>query len=226
MYKKVLIAIGIIVIIMICAILIYKMTTSSRQLAYTNINDPYDKPFVLENVLTKDQCQEIMNHAREKLFESEVVGGKDQSIRNSMQYWIPKNDPLVKHIFEAMSKRFNIPFENAEELQVVRYLPDQYYNEHHDACCDDNDKCKEFVKRGGQRKLTILIYLNDQFEEGNTYFKNLDLKMKAKPGDAIVFYPLAKNSSYCHPLALHAGMPVKSGEKWIANVWFRERKFS
>lgn len=224
MYKIILLVVVIIIIVIVSAVVIYNL--SKTKFVYADINDPYDKPFVLEKVITPEQCQEIIKHATEKLFDSEVVGGKDKSVRNSMQCWIPKSDPIVKHIFDKMSQQFNIPFENAEELQVVRYHPDQYYNEHHDACCDDNEQCKEFVKRGGQRKLTVLLYLNDGFEEGNTFFKNLDLKMKVKPGDAIAFYPLAKNSSNCHPLALHAGMPVKSGEKWVANVWFRENKFS
>ncbi|QKF94208.1 prolyl 4-hydroxylase alpha subunit [Fadolivirus algeromassiliense] len=204
--------------------IIYEHFTTPT-LAYANLNDPYDKPFIINNVLTPEQCIAIVDYAKEKLFDSEVVGGKHSDIRNSMQCWIPKTDPLVKNLFERISQQFSIPFENAEDLQVVRYLPNQYYNEHHDSCCDLNDKCKEFVKRGGQRKLTILIYLNNEFEEGNTYFKNLDLKLKPKTGDAAVFHPLARNSSLCHPLALHAGLPVTRGEKWVANVWFRENKF-
>ena len=87
------------------------------------------------------------------------------------------------------------------------------------------EQCTEFIKRGGQRILTVLIYLNDNFEGGETGFKNLNFKTKAKPGDALVFYPLGKEGKYCHPKALHAGLPVLRGEKWIANVWFRERKF-
>lgn len=222
MYRIITLAIIITIMIIISVIIIYN---KNQKLVYSNIDEPYDKPFIIENVLTPEQCQELIKYSIDKLVDSEVIGGKDPTIRNSMQCWIPTTNPIVKHIFDKMSIKFNIPIENAEELQIVRYKPDQYYNEHHDACCDDNNSCKEFIKRGGQRKLTILIYLNDNFEEGDTYFKNLDIKMKAKPGDAIAFYPLAKNSSLCHPLALHAGTPVKSGEKWIANVWFRENKF-
>ena len=154
-----------------------------------------------------------------------MVGGKIDNVRNSKQHWIVKNDELVKPIFERVSKMFNIPFENAEDLQVVRYLPNQYYREHHDSCCDNNKACTTFLSKGGQRILTVLIYLNDDFTDGHTYFKNLDMKLKVPSGDAIVFFPLAKNTSKCHPLALHAGMPVTSGEKWIANLWFREHKF-
>jgi prolyl 4-hydroxylase len=197
---------------------------NNQTLAFANNTDPYDKPRILNDVLTPDQCIAIINNAREKLFDSEVIGGKHPG-RNSMQCWIPKTDQLIKPLFDAMSQKFGISYENAEDLQVVRYLPNQYYNEHHDSCCDDNDKCREFVGRGGQRKLTILIYLNNEFEGGYTYFKNIDLKVKPKTGDAVVFHPLAINSNKCHPLALHAGLPVTRGEKWVANVWFREKKF-
>ncbi|BCS83404.1 prolyl 4-hydroxylase [Cotonvirus japonicus] len=200
-------------------------TNLNESLSYANNNDPYDMPFIMKEIISKDKCQEIINYSKDKLFDSQVLSGKDTSVRNSQQYWIPKNNNIVKPIFDFVSKNFNIPVENAEDLQVVRYLPNQYYNEHHDSCCDQTDKCHEFINRGGQRILTVLIYLNNEFEGGNTYFKNLDVKIKPKTGDALVFFPLAKNTNKCHPLALHAGMPVTSGQKWIANIWFRERKF-
>ena len=196
------------------------------QLAFASNDEPYDKPFIMEKFITPEKCRELIAFASNKLVDSEVIGGKHKNIRNSQQCWISKNSPHVKYLFDYVAQSFNIPFENAEDLQVVRYLPGQYYNEHHDACCDNNEKCMDFVRKGGQRMLTVLIYLNNEFSEGQTYFKNLNLKIKPPTGDAIVFYPLAKGTNKCHPLALHAGMPVTAGEKWIANLWFRERKFS
>lgn len=192
---------------------------------YADVSDPYDMPFTLQQLLTPEHCRQIISASVDKLVDSQVIGGNHRNIRNSRQHWIGKNDPLVKPLFEEIARSFGIPFENAEDLQVVRYQPNQYYNEHHDSCCENNDKCIAFANRGGQRILTVLIYLNNEFDEGNTYFKNLNLKVKPATGDAIVFYPLAKNSNKCHPYALHAGMPVTGGEKWIANLWFRENKF-
>jgi prolyl 4-hydroxylase len=193
--------------------------------SYANNNDPYTPPSVIPNLLSKEECNQIINYSTNKLEESTVVSGKDLSIRNSQQTWIKKDDPIIKPIIDRIIQRFGQNFDNAEDLQVVRYQSNQYYNEHHDSCCDDNDKCMEFIKRGGQRVLTVLIYLSDNFTGGQTYFKNLDLKLKPNVGDAIVFYPLAQNSNKCHPLALHGGLSVESGEKWIANLWFRESKF-
>lgn len=222
----------VIVIVIIIAIIYYLLARNqvstfgpASNLGYAADNGPYDKPFIMQQLLTPEHCQKIIEYADGKLVDSEVVGGKIANIRNSQQTWIKKDNPLVRPLFEKISQMFDIPVENAEDLQVVRYQPNQFYNEHHDACCDSNTQCEDFVKKGGQRKLTVLVYLNNDFTEGNTYFKNLDLKVKPPVGDAIVFYPLAKNSNKCHPKALHAGMPVSSGEKWVANIWFRERAF-
>lgn len=198
---------------------------SNQIFGYTDASSNYIHPTILPNILTSDQIKNIINYCSKNLSQSLVISGRNDSVRNSRQSWINKNDPLVKPIFEYLSKLYNIPFENAEDLQVIKYEPNQYYKEHHDSCCDNVDSCHNFVKNGGQRILTVLIYLNNTFEGGETYFKNLNIKMKAPPGSAIVFYPLAFNSKLCHPNALHAGLPVTKGEKWVANVWFREKKF-
>jgi prolyl 4-hydroxylase len=112
--------------------------------------------------------------------------------------------------------------ENAEPLQVVKYEPGGYYNEHHDACCDDDSKCDAFIQNGGQRVLTVLIYLNDSFEGGATEFPELKKMIKPPKYGCVIFHPLADNTNQCHPLALHRGMPVTSGTKYICNVWIRE----
>lgn len=218
----------ILIILIIILFIFFKKQNKkiNNPLSYSNFNDPYDKPFIIHDLITPDYCNKIIDYALPNLSDSQVISGKNISIRNSQQCWINKNNPLVSPIYNKLFNIFHIPIQNAEFIQIVRYLPNQYYNEHHDACCDDNIYCSDFIKRGGQRILTVLIYLNDDFIDGFTYFKNLDLKLKTKPGSAIAFYPTAKNSNQCHPLALHAGLPVTKGVKWIANIWYRENKFN
>lgn len=201
------------------------LDADSDALALAPENAPYKMPSILAQVLTPTECKNIIKYCEDKLVDSSVLSGKNNKVRDSKQCWIDRNNPLVKDLFRRMSTTFGINFDNAEHLQVVRYFPGQFYNYHHDSCDTNNKECVAFLKRGGQRILTILIYLNNEFTDGETSFKNLNLKMKPKTGDAVVFYPLATNSRKCHPKALHAGLPVTSGEKWIANIWFRERAF-
>ena len=115
--------------------------------------------------------------------------------------------------------------DECEDLQVVRYEPGTYYREHHDSCCDGTQGCIDFEKEGGQRVATLLVYLNSDFTDGETHFPNLDLKLKADPGSAILFRPLGTEESKCHPKALHAGLPISSGVKYVCNAWIRENKF-
>jgi prolyl 4-hydroxylase len=198
----------------------------SKKYGFADESAPYTKPYVMNNVLSPEHCRQIIDYCRDKLVDSTVLSGKNKSVRDSQQTWIPKNHPLAKPIFDTFSKMYNIPVNHAEDLQVVRYNgTGQFYNQHHDSCPEDNQSCHEFVRSGGQRKLTILIYLNDDYEGGHTYFSKLNQRFKGNTGDAIVFHPLANNSSKTHPLALHGGEPCTGGEKWIANVWFRERPF-
>jgi prolyl 4-hydroxylase len=196
-----------------------------QERGFSSEDQEYQKPVILENVIDQNKIQEIIDYAKDKLVDSKVLGGRNSNVRNSMQTWIPKNNPIVQPIYQKVSAIYGIPIENAEDLQVVRYQPGQYYNEHHDSCCAMSKECQDFEAKGGQRKLTVLIYLNEDFTDGETYFPKLNIKLKAAPGDAVVFHPLAENTQ-CHPHALHAGSPVTSGEKWIATIWFRERKLS
>jgi prolyl 4-hydroxylase len=117
---------------------------------------------------------------------------------------------------------YNLPFENAEDLQVVKYEKGNYYREHHDSFPFYES---DFLSQGGHRLITALIYLNDNFEEGETRFPVLDKNVKPKKNGAIIFHPLDIDNKRCHPNALHAGLPIKSGTKYICNVWIREGRF-
>ena len=212
-------------LLIIFILCIFKYYSYSKILQYSSTNDSWIYPEIIENILEPEDCKKIIDHVKNRLKDSEILSGKNYSIRKSQQAWIKKNNNLVKKLFDYISNKFGIPLENAEDLQIVRYLPGNYYNPHHDSCCEVNENCYDFIKRGGQRILTVLIYLNNEFTDGETFFPKLNKKFKPKTGDGLIFYPVAKNTNKCHPLALHAGLPVTSGEKYVCNLWFRENKF-
>ena len=70
--------------------------------------------------------------------------------------------------------------------------------------------------------ITALIYLNDVEDGGATSFPELDIAIKPKKGNVLVFHNTIPETTNIHPKSLHAGMPVSNGEKWAANLWFRE----
>jgi prolyl 4-hydroxylase len=194
---------------------------------YTHENAPWEEPQVVHNVLTPDECQQIIQKADPKFARSSLVGidGPDSS-RTSETAWISRDDPLARKIFDKVCQLTGKDFENCEDLQVVRYKPGTFYRAHHDSCCEDSEACRSFENQGGQRVGTLLVYLNSEFQDGETHFpKHGDVKMRANPGSAIFFRPLGSDEAKCHPKALHAGLPITSGTKYVCNAWVREGNF-
>lgn len=194
---------------------------------YAHVSAAWDHPILVQNIVTPSECQKIIEMAEPNFSRSTVVAEDSvHQSRTSDTAWLSKDDPLVRKIIQKAMELTGKPFENCEDMQVVRYKPGTYYRAHHDSCCDDNNFCTEFEAKGGQRVGTLLLYLNDEFTEGQTHFPDLDLKMTAPPGSGIFFRPLGTNDNRCHPNALHAGLPIKSGTKYVCNIWVREGTFT
>ena len=193
---------------------------------YCSETAAYVMPTEYPNFVSQEEADYILNKAKPDFSESKIVSGMDTNVRKSQTAWLMKTDPVVSGIIQRVCDITSIPFEHAEKMQVVRYEPNGYYNEHHDASCDDRPECVEFEKNGGQRKITMLIYLSDDYEGGATRFPKLERDYKMPKYGAILFHPLERDGNKCHPLALHAGLPVTSGTKYIANVWLRERPYN
>jgi len=193
---------------------------------YDDKPETFMEPQVYPNIINEDEAKYILEKSKDNFSDSLVMSGYETSIRKSKTCWLSKSDPTIRNIIQRVCDIDNISIDNAEDLQVVKYQPNGYYNEHHDSCCDDNSTCKEFLERGGNRIVTMVIYLNDGFEGGATKFIKLNKEIKPDKYSGILFYSMNKNKDKCHSLSMHAGLPITSGEKYIANVWLRENKFT
>ena len=189
-----------------------------------------DKIYEVPNFLTEEECKQIIELAKPELKRSKVIGesGDDISkIRTSYQAWIDdRENPIVKKISELAKKYTGLPEENQEDLQVLRYKEGQEYRPHYDACHPDEDaNCKDDIKKGGLRYATVIVYLNDDFDEGGTVFPNRDFTVQPETGKAAIFYNLTEDNKKPAKKAYHGGLPVKNGEKWMCNFWIRLDKF-
>ncbi|MFZ5796234.1 MAG: 2OG-Fe(II) oxygenase [Pseudomonadota bacterium] len=97
-----------------------------------------------------------------------------------------------------------------EPLTILRYRPGQQYRPHLDTLPGERN----------QRVATMLIYLNDGYGGGETYFPKLDLKVFARKGDALLFVNV-RDDGQPEPLTLHEGVRVLAGEKLVASRWIR-----
>ena len=212
----------ILIILIILLILLFIYTY------YFNNKFNIHKIYEYHNILSDDQINEIIKIASPLVKPSPVIGpgGKNiqmDDIRTSHQVFLPDKYPVVQDIYDKLSNIIGIDKDHFEQLQVVRYKPGQLYKEHWDACWE-KEKCQDFVKRGGNRYATFLLYLNDDFEDGETYFPLRNKKIKPEKGKAALFFNLDKNNIDKLENSKHAGLPPKNGIKWMCNVWVRLNK--
>ena len=189
-----------------------------------NINRIYEYP----NLITDEQCQEIISLAKPLIRPSTIIGEgganvPDKVFRTSHNTFISTDNKVVQDIYDKLSNIIDIDSDHFEQLQVVRYEPGQQYKAHWDACWEEH-KCDEFMKQGGQRYATFLLYLNDNFTGGETEFPYRNIKVKPEKGKAALFFNLEKDNKNKLENSYHAGLPPTSGVKWICNVWVRLNK--
>jgi len=124
-----------------------------------------------------------------------------------------------------LAKLLNESTEKMELPNFIRYQVGGQYKLHHDFFHPNTDYYEECVRRGGQRKKTALIYLNENFKGGETDFPKLNTRVTPKTGKLVVWDNLDDQGN---PLkdSLHAGLPVTEGTKYIVVIWIRERSFN
>lgn len=186
----------------------------------------YKKPKVYKGLITEEERRHIIEKARSNLTTSTIAEDKnkqiDTNIRVSETSWLSyKNDPVVERVVRKCLKNCDRPLKNCESLQVVRYKPGGFYIPHNDAF----KKEESLSGHKNNRKHTFLIALNDDYEGGETEFPELGKKYKLNSGDVLRFNNL-DNYGFVTSKALHGGNPVKSGEKWICNVWVHTHPYS
>lgn len=169
----------------------------------------YHEPKVIKNFITDEMCDLLINTDVSSFKKSTVNEKRDDMLKNirvSKTKWIPITYYKVKEIYEKCSQLTNTPINNMESISVVKYEKGGFYREHTDA------------NSNFHRLYTVIIYLNDDYEGGETEFRRINKKYKLKKGDALFFnnYDSLGNSTV---LSFHSGNEVISGVKYIANMW-------
>jgi prolyl 4-hydroxylase len=99
-------------------------------------------------------------------------------------------------------------------------MPSEQYYQHFDAFNLNEEDGRRFASNGGQRTVTVLIYLNDVERGGQTFFPSLQLQVQPVQGMALIFFP-ATVDGVLDPRALHAALPAID-PKFVSQIWIRQ----
>lgn len=169
------------------------------------------------DILTPDECQALIARSEETEWLAATVnsfGGRvvDEKIRNN-DTAILRDDALVSllyqrvlpHVPKTMSREDPTQQRRREvsvcglfaPMRVYRYHPGQRFGLHQDQSYTRED--------GAQSFLTLIVYLNQNYQGGETDFPEQKERILPKTGTALFF----------QHMLLHAGLPVLSGVKYV-----------
>jgi len=181
----------------------------------------YKKPMLYRGMITEDECSHIIEKAQNEFEDSKVNTTNmplNKSVRDSETAWLdPNKDPVIRNVMKKCLSKCDRPLKNCERLQVLRYKSGGFYKPHYDACTSYTG-CYSQKEKNNQRLYTFIIGLNDSYKGGETYFPILDKSYRLGKGDVLKFNNLDNYGMVCGK-AVHGGMNVEEGEKYICNVW-------
>jgi prolyl 4-hydroxylase len=180
-----------------------------------------DDIVIIEDFLSPDDCQTLIDTYDSKVFKSVVVGGGVHESRTSSTFYMPREDLIVKKLLEKTSQILNIPERNIEGLQFLRYLHGEQYKYHDDFLPGNNIT--------NQRVYTVLVYLNTLKPEdgGATSFYYYKKKVVPKTGTAVLFKNMKDDGTGCNTQAMHAGETIltEGVVKYAINIWTRQHSW-
>ncbi|PKI45624.1 hypothetical protein CRG98_033940 [Punica granatum] len=216
----------------------------TRGKQWTQVLSWEPRAFLYHNFLSKEECEYLISLAKPHLAKSTVVddksgGSVDSNVRTSNGMFLRRGqDRIIRDIEKRIADFTFIPAEHGEGLQILHYEFGQKYEPHHDYFGDPFN-----TRNGGQRTATMLMYLSDVEEGGETVFPyakanfsdvpwwnelsecgKRGLAVKPKMGNAVLFWS-TKPDGTVDPASLHGSCPVIKGDKWSAPKWMRLEEY-
>lgn len=124
-------------------------------------------------------------------------------------------------IADAIVENCGFPHSLIEAIDIYNYEEGRYLDLHHDYPYFP-DKINYYSHGENDRVGTGILYLNDDYEGGSTYFPKLGVDVLPKKGSLLYF-----KQSYDEPTnwsTIHESRVIKKGTKWIASCFFSERE--
>jgi prolyl 4-hydroxylase len=119
-----------------------------------------------------------------------------------------------------MASGCGVPLNHFEAPAVLHYEVGEQITPHFDFIDPRSPDYERQVRTQGQRIFTFLIYLNDDYEGGETAFPQLGIEHRGVRREGLLFANLDARGSPDLRM-LHAGKPPTRGEKWVFSQFIR-----
>lgn len=126
---------------------------------------------------------------------------------------------LLQYRISAVTR---IPVANFDGPTALHYKVGEEIKDHYDYINPDIPNYAYEIQTRGERLITFLTYLNDDYDAGETAFPKLDKSHKGSTGDGLLFLNVL-NDATPDARSVHAGRPPTRGEKFLLSQFLRQQ---
>ena len=159
----------------------------------------------------------------EQAQDNDVSGGSIRTARTAA--FGPQQRDLVLAIMQQRAGRMSgARIELHEPPNGISYEPGQEYRLHVDYIDPSIPEFQAELQQLGQRSVTIVTYLNDDFDGAETSFPDAGLKFRGNIGDALIWSNLMPDGTP-DANSKHLALPPTRGRKWVLSQWIRTKPY-
>jgi prolyl 4-hydroxylase len=175
-------------------------------------------------------CAWLIGRGSGRLQPALVYDAVDHSNRvhemrtNTMALFDYSTYDLVQFLVQArMALTCGYPMQHCETPMVLHYDVGQQITPHYDFIDAQAADYAEQIREQGQRMVTFLLYLNDDYTGGETTFPELGIVHRGVMGHGLYFINAHADLSPDRRM-LHTGSPPTAGEKWIVTQFIVSKR--
>lgn len=184
---------------------------------------------VIDEFIAGPVCRWLIERARGRLARARIYspaggGPAFTTLRTNTEtdFNIVQSDLVILLVRARIAAATGLPPAVMELTKVLHYSVGEQFDAHFDFIDPAVPAHAPELAARGQRLATFLVYLNDDYEGGETEFPRVGLRHRGRTGSALYFANVDVDGKP-DPSTLHTGRAPSSGEKWLLSQWIRDR---
>ncbi|MFO7287954.1 MAG: 2OG-Fe(II) oxygenase [Gammaproteobacteria bacterium] len=184
---------------------------------------------VFPSFLSGEVCAWLVESAQGRLERAKVYDPASKTdlisegrTNSAATFNLVETDLVHLMVQTRISAAIGVPFANMEGTTVLHYAPGEQITDHYDFVDPSIPGYEDEVRTRGERIATFLVYLNEDYEGGETEFSVLGIRHKGRRGEGLCFINALPDGTPDRRTR-HAGRPPLRGEKWVFTQFVRSK---
>ncbi|XP_005098251.2 uncharacterized protein LOC101861812 [Aplysia californica] len=199
-------------------------------------HDSHVKALDKQPLICFDSIKTLRSHLKEvkkssvKVTPNDFTAGTiclNSTFSAKMQMWMKSNwsystafypgeSQFSTRLAARIEQAMGLSEDNGGKFQITSYPVGKAYKEHTDCILGGTEK--------RDRMASVLMYLNDVEDGGETSFPDLGIWVKPRKGRALLWNNM-NPEGFCEPHSKHVAKVVKKGSKYILIRWYYYKSF-